>query len=68
MPTVDGTTCWWLCDRCAVRHFGLGSMLFGCEKSCMSVKPTTSGRIDPLKLCKHYKPMEAIESGQRNNG
>jgi hypothetical protein len=55
-PTIDDKTHWWLCDRCAVRHYGMGGMLFGCERTCMSVKPTTSGKVDPRDLCKHYEP------------
>ena len=51
-------TWWYLCDTCAVQHYGAGSMLFGCEKMCMVVKPTTSGNVEPTKLCKHYEPRE----------
>ena len=51
-------TWWYLCDTCKVQHYGMGSMLFGCEKACKTVKPTTTGRVDPKKLCKHYEPKE----------
>ena len=48
----------YLCDTCKVQHYGMGSMLFGCEKACETVKPITTGRVDPEKLCKHYEPKE----------
>lgn len=56
-------TWWWLCDVCKVQHFGAGSMLFGCEKACKTVKPTTSGRTDPKKLCEHFEPRE-VDDGK----
>ena len=48
---------------CKVQHFGAGSMLFGCEKACKTVKPTTSGRTDPKKLCEHFEPRE-VDDGK----
>lgn len=57
-PTIDDVKRWWLCDRCKVKHYGMGGLLFGCERTSKTVKPTTSGCVSPKRLCKYYEPKE----------
>ena len=59
---MSDKTWWYLCDTCAVPHYGVGRMLFGCEATNMSVKPSTSGRVEPTKLCKHYVSQQVMYS------
>lgn len=61
LPKVDDVTSWYLCDRCSVQHYGMGSMLFGCERMTMVVKPIASEHIDPHKLCGHFEPKVVTE-------
>lgn len=55
---MSDETWWYLCDMCAVQHYGMGGMLFGCEKACKTVKPATSGRVEPTDLCADFEPRE----------
>lgn len=55
LPRIKDTTNWYLCDTCAVQHYGMGGMLFGCERGHMTVKPITSGDVEPTELCKHFE-------------
>ena len=59
---MPSETWWYLCDVCAVQHYGMGSMLFGCERACRTVKPQTSGKVEPEKLCRHFEPKEVPDA------
>lgn len=56
---VADTTNWYLCDTCAVPHYGMAHMLFGCEAhTSLTVKPTAWSGCDTKRLCKRYVPKE----------
>ena len=44
---------------CAVPHYGMAHMLFGCEAHTgLTVKPTAWSGCDTKELCKRYVPKE----------